>query len=48
VMQLIADTRLAKKLFKWTPRYSLENGLRETIEWYEKNLFRFKAGSYPL
>lgn len=48
VMQLIADTRLAKKLFKWTPRYSLEDGLRETIEWYEKNLSRFKAGSYPL
>jgi NAD dependent epimerase/dehydratase len=48
VMRLIADTRLAKKLFKWTPRYSLEDGLRETIEWYGKNVSRFKAGSYPL
>jgi dTDP-glucose 4,6-dehydratase len=48
VMQLIADIRLAKKLFKWAPRYSLEDGLRETIEWYEKNLSRFKVGSYPL
>jgi NAD dependent epimerase/dehydratase len=48
VMRLVADTRLAKKLFKWTPRYSLEDGLGETIEWYRENLSRFKVGSYPL
>ncbi len=48
VMQLLCDTRLAQKLFKWAPRYSLEDGLRETIDWYEKNLSRFKVGSYPL
>jgi dTDP-glucose 4,6-dehydratase len=48
VMQLIADIQLAKKLFKWAPRYTLEEGLRETIEWYERNLSRFKVGSYPL
>jgi NAD dependent epimerase/dehydratase len=48
VMQLLSDTRLAQKLFQWTPRYTLEEGLRETIEWYQKNLSRFKVGSYPL
>ena len=48
VMQLVSDISLAKRLFKWAPRYSLEDGLRETIEWYEKNLSRFKVGSYPL
>ncbi len=48
VMQLLSDTRLAQKLFQWTPRYTLEDGLRETIEWYRKNLSRFKVGSYPL
>jgi dTDP-glucose 4,6-dehydratase len=48
VMQLLSDTRLAQKLFNWAPRYSLENGLKETIEWYQKNLSRFKVGSYPL
>jgi len=47
-MQLLSDTRLAQKLFQWTPRYTLEDGLRETIEWYRKNLSRFKVGSYPL
>jgi nucleoside-diphosphate-sugar epimerase len=48
VMQLLSDTHLAKKLFQWAPRYTLDDGLRETIEWYQKNLSRFKVGSYPL
>lgn len=48
VMQLLSDTRLAQKLLKWAPQYTLEEGLRRTIEWYRKNLSRFKVGSYPL
>jgi NAD dependent epimerase/dehydratase len=48
VMQLLSDTRLAQKLFQWAPRYTLEEGLQETMEWYQKNLSRFKIGSYPL
>jgi dTDP-glucose 4,6-dehydratase len=48
VMHLLSDTRLAQKLFGWAPRRSLEDGLKETIEWYRKNLSRFKVGSYPL
>ena len=48
VMQLLSDTQLAKKLFDWSPLYTLEDGLRETIEWYQKNLSRFTVGSYPL
>ena len=48
VMQLCSDTTLAQKLFQWAPRYTLEAGLRETIDWYRDNLSRFKVGSYPL
>ncbi len=48
VMQLLSDTRLAHELFQWRPGYALEDGLRETIEWYRENLDRFKVGSYPL
>jgi NAD dependent epimerase/dehydratase len=48
VMQLQSDTRLAQELFKWMPKYDLEEGLKETIEWYRRNLSRFKVGSYPL
>ncbi len=48
VMHLLSDTRLAQDLFNWTPQYALEDGLRETIEWYQRNLSRFKVGGYPL
>jgi dTDP-glucose 4,6-dehydratase len=48
VMRLQSDTRLAQELFQWRPRYTLEEGLKETVEWYRKNLSRFKVGSYPL
>ena len=48
VMQLQSDTRLAQELFQWMPSYTLEEGLKETVEWYRKNLSRFKVGSYPL
>ena len=27
-----------KKTFGWQPKYSLEDGLKETIEWYKENL----------
>lgn len=48
VMQLLSDTRLAQSLFGWMPRYPLEEGLKETIDWYRENLSSFKVGSYPL
>jgi dTDP-glucose 4,6-dehydratase len=48
VMQLLSDTHLAQRLFRWAPQHTLEEGLRETIEWYRKHLSRFKVGSYPL
>jgi NAD dependent epimerase/dehydratase len=48
VMQLLSDTRLAQTLFGWKPRYTLEEGLKETMEWYRENLARFRVGSYPL
>ena len=48
VMQLQSDTRLAQRLFGWQPRHTLDEGLRETMEWYRENLSRFRVGSYPL
>ena len=32
------DSTKAKKILKWEAKYSLDSGLRETIEWY-KNFF---------
>ena len=31
----VADISLAKKLLKWTPRYSLNQGLRKNWEWFK-------------
>ncbi len=31
-----------KKTFGWQPKYSLEQGLKETIEWYKKNIDMIK------
>lgn len=30
------DAAKAGRILKWTPRYSLEDGLRETIRWYQE------------
>ena len=52
VVRLLADKRKAKKLLKWSPKYSGEAGLRvgltQTIEWFRnpENLKRYKAENY--
>ncbi len=33
----VSDNSKAKKLLKWTPKYSLEQGLKKTIKWHKKN-----------
>jgi dTDP-glucose 4,6-dehydratase len=48
VMHLLSDTRFAQRLFQWAPRYTLDAGLKECIDWYRLNLSRFRVGSYPL
>ncbi|RLG82747.1 MAG: hypothetical protein DRO40_06845 [Thermoprotei archaeon] len=32
----------SRKLLDWSPKYSLEEGLKETIEWFKENLWRYK------
>ncbi len=46
VERLLAGTDLAQRLWGWQPRYSLEQGLDETIAWVEKNLHRFRVDAY--
>ena len=46
VERLLAGTALAKSLWGWRPRYSLEQGLDETIAWVENNLHRFRVDAY--
>lgn len=46
VMALVCDGRKAAELIGWKPRYALEDGLRETIEWIRGHLDRYKAEIY--
>lgn len=48
VRRLCGDNTLITSLTDWRPRYTLESGLTETIEWFtrEKNLAKYKPGIY--
>ena len=46
VERLLAGTALAQSLWGWKPRYSLEQGLDETIDWVRSHIDRFRVGSY--
>jgi nucleoside-diphosphate-sugar epimerase len=43
VNRLVCDNSKIKKFTKWQPKYNLDQGLKETIEWleYNKKLFKF-------
>ncbi len=38
VRHSLADISKAKRLLGWEPRYTIGQGLREAIQWYERNL----------
>lgn len=48
VNRLWADNTKIKALTGWQPAYSLEQGLRETISWIEKNMQFFKSDLYNI
>ena len=46
VNRLWADNRKIKELTGWQPQYTLEEGLKETIQWIRENLATLKADIY--
>lgn len=48
VYRLLGDNSLITSLTDWCPQYSLEAGLRKTIEWFSdrSNLRKYKSGIY--
>jgi NAD dependent epimerase/dehydratase len=46
VERLVAGTALAQRLWGWKARYTLEQGLDETIDWVRHNLSRFRVDAY--
>jgi len=48
VERLLSDNRLAKQVLGWVPQFSLEEGLKKTIEWIEGNRDRFRQDTYAI
>lgn len=48
VERLLADNTLAKKILKWEPSVTLEEGLRLTTEWMREHLNGYRAGIYVI
>tara|TARA_Y100000389_G_scaffold203119_1_gene250516 strand:- start:876 stop:1847 length:972 start_codon:yes stop_codon:yes gene_type:complete len=46
VNRLVCDNSKIKKFTKWRPKYNLDQGLKETIEWLENNKKLFKFDIY--
>jgi nucleoside-diphosphate-sugar epimerase len=42
----VCDNSKIKKFTKWRPKYNLDQGLKETIEWLENNKKLFKFDIY--
>lgn len=48
VNRLLGSNEKIKKMTNWQPRYNLEQGLAETIEWIKNNLDKYKIDIYNL
>ncbi|CEO87779.1 NAD-dependent 4,6-dehydratase LegB [Syntrophaceticus schinkii] len=46
VERLLCDNKKVKQLTDWETKYSLEEGLKETVEWIKNNLEKYKPGIY--
>lgn len=46
ILRLVSDNWLAVQRLGWRPSVSLDEGLKQTIEWMRGNLDRYKVGTY--
>lgn len=48
VERLLASNKLAANVLHWQSKVSLEEGLRQTIPWIEKNLDKYRTDAYVI
>ena len=46
VRQLVCDNRRAQEMLEWSPSYTLERGIEETVRWMREDLERYKSRTY--
>ncbi len=48
VNRLLGSNEKIKRLTDWVPHYTFEQGIKETISWFEDNLSRYKVDLYNI
>jgi NAD dependent epimerase/dehydratase len=48
VERLVADSSLARKILKWKPKMTLDEGLLKTADWIRANLHEFRKNQYGI
>jgi NAD dependent epimerase/dehydratase len=48
VFKLICDYKKAKEILNWSPQYSLEEGLKETVSFIQKNINSYRTDKYTV
>ncbi|HML73241.1 MAG TPA: SDR family NAD(P)-dependent oxidoreductase [Anaerohalosphaeraceae bacterium] len=48
VMRLISDNSKARTVCGWQPKYSLEEGLKQTLEWIRHNTNKYRPDQYVI
>ncbi|MCK5534716.1 GDP-mannose 4,6-dehydratase, partial [bacterium] len=48
VGRLIANNSKAKELVNWSPKVTIDEGLKKTIKWIEKNIKLYKTNIYNI
>ena len=48
VLELICGNTKAKKLLGWQPKFTLREGLEETVNWMRNNLDKYKTDTYNI
>lgn len=46
VQRLLSNNTLARSILGWEPRTSLDDGLKQTVDWIKENLSLYRVGSY--
>jgi NAD dependent epimerase/dehydratase len=46
VQRLMADSTKARRVLGWEPKVTLNEGLKQTIEWIRENIGKYQAGMY--
>lgn len=48
VNRLLGSNEKIKRLTNWYPKYTLEDGMKETIEWIKNNMQSYKTDIYNI